>query len=1054
MLKIAEREDPGVNLHALKVDIKITGSVSTTTLHMTFKNSYARILEGELTIPLPEGASVSRYALDINGRMREAVPVDKAKGTQVFEAIERRRVDPGLLEKVEGNNFRTRIYPIPANGTRQIIIAYEQELTLNKKNELRYHLPLQYKKPIPEFSLQANVVKSNVEPLVESAPGELVFEEWNHNFSASIEKKDFKPKESLSFLLPKKESALELMMQQSENGYYFLINLYRKASVIAKEKPGTVSLIWDVSLSGIHRDIKKELELMDEYFKQNKELTVNLVAFNNYSRLVRQYKIEKGNWEAIRKDIAGFVYDGGTNYSTILFPPSDEYLLFTDGLTALNNGELRLPAKPVYTISSSPKSDFSQLKFIAQKTGASFVNLNSVTASDGIKLITELPLQIIGYKNTENVEEVYPSVPTPIVNSASVAGYTTTKNSSFTVLLGYGNKVIEEKIIQLDASSLTSNTINLEKLWAQKKIGELDVNYDKNKTEIERLGKTYGIVTRNTSLIVLETVQDYVLYEIEPPEELRVDFDRIMKSRSQLTKTRESTINNNAVYYFNQLKNWYGVTIDENDKSVLSPVQQNDWASGAPGSTSIQAPRSDTLIRGLTSIQSNLNEVVVVGYGSSRKKNMTASVSTVTNKSLGFGLTADNALAGKVSGVMVNSANANQLNKEAFVRIRGVGSFTGNEPQYIIDGRPASWREVQLLNISDIESIEIQKGGYYIPSGKSWGHTYFNRKDPSQPKINWRKIKYISDTARAIFKQKDFTIREPYIAILEATTAAERYEKYLLIRNDFLHSPAFYFNVAAWFLENDDYETGITILQNLGEMELQDHELYKMLGYKLKEMGEYELSLAAFRKVLDWRPMEPQSYRDYGLALQDAGLFQQALDTLCLALTKNYAADVEGLYKGIEEMIVTEINQILRKHKKLHLPGSFDKSLVYQMPVDLRVVANWNMNDTDLDLWVIDPVGEKCYYGHRNTQIGGRLSNDFTRGYGPEQFLLKKAIKGKYKLQVNFFGQSAVKIIGSTTIQVEVFIHYGSESQQRQVVTLQTTDKQNRLMMVGEFEFK
>ncbi len=46
-----------------------------------------------------------------------------------------------------------------------------------------------------------------------------------------------------------------------------------------------------------------------------------------------------------------------------------------------------------------------------------------------------------------------------------------------------------------------------------------------------------------------------------------------------------------------------------------------------------------------------------------------------------------------------------------------------------------------------------------------------------------------------------------------------------------------------------------------------------------------------------------------------------------------------------------------------------------------------------MDLWVTDPNKETCYYSHKETLIGGRISNDFTEGYGPEQFLLKKAIQ-------------------------------------------------------------
>ncbi|MDR1811525.1 MAG: hypothetical protein LBQ87_01735, partial [Candidatus Fibromonas sp.] len=142
-LKIGGKENSDVYLQSLDIQVEVTGNIASTRYTMVFKNRTNRILEGELTFPLPDERSVTHYALDINGKMREAVPVEKAKGTQVFEEIEQRRVDPGLLERVEGNNFRTRIYPIPAGGTRTISIGYEEELTL-ERGLLYYRLPMAY----------------------------------------------------------------------------------------------------------------------------------------------------------------------------------------------------------------------------------------------------------------------------------------------------------------------------------------------------------------------------------------------------------------------------------------------------------------------------------------------------------------------------------------------------------------------------------------------------------------------------------------------------------------------------------------------------------------------------------------------------------------------------------------------------------------------------------------------------------------------------------------------------------------------------------------------
>jgi uncharacterized protein YfaP (DUF2135 family) len=137
--------------------------------------------------------------------------------------------------------------------------------------------------------------------------------------------------------------------------------------------------------------------------------------------------------------------------------------------------------------------------------------------------------------------------------------------------------------------------------------------------------------------------------------------------------------------------------------------------------------------------------------------------------------------------------------------------------------------------------------------------------------------------------------------------------------------------------------------------------------------------------------------------------------------------------------------------------STIDKNLIKAMPVDIRVVINWNMNSTDIDLHVKDPRGETCYYSNNRTEIGGRISSDITQGYGPEQFLLKKAIPGKYEVFVNYFGDSQVKAEGPSTIMVEIYTSYSGNNEQRQVVCLQLSKEKKAdkdgLLKVAEFKF-
>jgi len=246
----------------------------------------------------------------------------------------------------------------------------------------------------------------------------------------------------------------------------------------------------------------------------------------------------------------------------------------------------------------------------------------------------------------------------------------------------------------------------------------------------------------------------------------------------------------------------------------------------------------------------------------------------------------------------------------------------------------------------------------------------------------------------------------------------------------------------------------LKILTCIADLDLENASLYRLLGYRLKQYGEFSLAQFVCQKVVEWRPQEPQSYRDFALALADAGKPQAALDSLYSLLTKPYSANIGNRSRGIEEVVVTEINNLITKNSNLNT-SKIDKRLIINMPVDIRVVINWNMNNTDIDLHVKDPNGEECYYSHTKTRIGGRISADNTSGYGPEQFLLKKAVSGKYQVYVNYFGDRQFTIDGPSTIMAEIFIKYSDNSQKREVVCLQLSKEKNKggKVEVAEFVF-
>jgi len=109
----------------------------------------------------------------------------------------------------------------------------------------------------------------------------------------------------------------------------------------------------------------------------------------------------------------------------------------------------------------------------------------------------------------------------------------------------------------------------------------------------------------------------------------------------------------------------------------------------------------------LAAVISSLNEVVVTGYSTQRKKDIVGSVSVVSARDLQKTPSANLAvqLQGRAAGVTVSSAG--EPGAGAVVRIRGFASAGNNDPLYIIDGIPTT--DPSKLNPNDIESLQVLK---------------------------------------------------------------------------------------------------------------------------------------------------------------------------------------------------------------------------------------------------------------------------------------------------------------------------------------------------------
>jgi len=198
-----------------------------------------------------------------------------------------------------------------------------------------------------------------------------------------------------------------------------------------------------------------------------------------------------------------------------------------------------------------------------------------------------------------------------------------------------------------------------------------------------------------------------------------------------------------------------------------------------------------------------------------------------------------------------------------------------------------------------------------------------------------------------------------------------------------------------------------------------------------------------------------------GLVLIKQGKYQQALDLLWKVIIGQW----DARFDEIELTVLFELNRLLylaTTHKiTLKLPSLLSQSpnnkkflsSSSSVAVDLRISMAWDTDDTDIDLHVIEPTGEECCFQRKQTAHGGMLSRDFTRGYGPEEYILKKGFNGMFKIRAKYYASHKQSLSGGTTILLSIFTKYAMKEEECKVVTLRLQESKD-LIDVAEVEWK
>ena len=534
-----------VKYHHVKVEI--VNQVAKTSVDQVFVNHFGRDIEGTYIFPVPEGASVSDFAMYVGNERVKGEILDSREARRIYEDIVRRMRDPGLLEYIGRNLFRARVFPIPARGEKRVQISYTEVLK-SDGGLVKVLYPLNTERfsrdPLDNVSISVRV-ESPVPILNVYSPSHKVSVSKDGPGRALVgyEEKGVRPDKDflVYYSLSKDDVGLSFMNWEGpEGGYFMLLASPRFAAPGERLVNKRIVLVLDSSgsMSGTKiRQAKEAARFVLNHLDRGDEFT--LVDFDDgvtaYSPALVPATAE--NVGTAIKFVDAIEDSGGTNINDALLAALSRmrggerpnYVLFlTDGLPTVGTTETADILRNIERANSHRSRVFvfgvgndvnTELldRISSDHRGTSVYigedeNLEVAVSSFYEKISSPLLADLaVTFKGIET-NHVYPRALPDLFKGSQLVfvGKYTGRGPVSVVLTGKSGR--DEKRFVLESRALAGgNQFNfLPRLWATRRIGylleEIRLRGSNHELveEIRRLGLKYGIVTPYTSFLVTE----------------------------------------------------------------------------------------------------------------------------------------------------------------------------------------------------------------------------------------------------------------------------------------------------------------------------------------------------------------------------------------------------------------------------------------------------------------------------------------------------------------------------------------------------------------------
>jgi Ca-activated chloride channel family protein len=631
-----------VRYHKVKVDIK--ENAAETFIDQAFFNHLNRVIEGLYIFPLPVGASISGFAMDIEGKMTKGELLDADKARSIYEDIVRKMQDPALLEYMGTGLFKTRIYPIEPLKEKQIKLNYQEALRI-EGDLVRYVYPLNTEKysqePLKQVAIEAKITaKSPITTVYSPSHKIQIKRESDTSVIVGFEAENVKPDKDfvLYYALSKKDVSLSLLTHRpdaSEDGT-FMVMLSPRTEIQEKSRGAkNVAFVFDTSGSMAGNKMNQARKALE--FCINSLKPGDRFFLESFATDVNPYKSElieltdqtrAGALEYVK----GLEAVGGTNISEAL----------TVALKALHKGGDGKPSFVVFMTDGQPTAGLTEPNEITREIktlNSSKSRLFVFGVGDNVNtaLLDQLAEEHGGISDyvgeAEDIEvkvsDLFTKLSHPVMVDVSLDFHHVEVSQiypqrlpdlfkgSHLTMLGRYKKPGEGRItlsgtvdgqpvkMDFEGSFPEKETGNgfVSRIWATRKIGFLLDQIRKNgsseelRTEIVALAKRFGILTPYTSFLVVEdkplnAMGPDLSRVMQPEGEGHLKRMEEMKSSYSMDRFKMDSAGADAVDAAREVQ-----AMKSMDAPAAAPSMSNSLGSGFSGSVRSAVPLSEAVLK-------------------------------------------------------------------------------------------------------------------------------------------------------------------------------------------------------------------------------------------------------------------------------------------------------------------------------------------------------------------------------------------------------------------------------------------------------------------------